>query len=269
MPELPDVELFKNYVESTSLHKTITEVSVKNNQVLEDITENELKEKLTSKEFISSRRYGKYLFINVSEEFWLVMHFGMTGNLKYFKAMQDEPSHDRFLISFENGYHLAFDCQRKFGRVTTTPKVEDFVEKKKLGKDALELDFHSFKEIMKKRRGTVKYTLINQHIIAGMGNIYSDETIFQTGVHPKTKINELDSQALKDLFNNMKRILNTAIRNHADPSEIPEDYLLTNRSEGTECPRCGGEIRTLKFSGRTAYFCPNHQKLVVSLACFC
>ena len=262
MPELPEVELFKKYLESTSLHKTIREVTVKSDQILEDITANALEKKLVSKEFLSSRRHGKYLFTNVSEEFWLVMHFGMTGNLKYFKDLTDDPEHDRLLISFENGYHLAFDCQRKFGKVTTTPKIETFIEQKQLGADALELDFPGFKEIMQERRGTAKYTLMNQHVIAGIGNIYSDEINFQTGIHPKTKINELDNEKLKALFNNMKRILRTAIRNQADPRQFSKDYLITNRREGAECPRCGGKIKTAKFSGRTAYFCPACQKLL-------
>jgi formamidopyrimidine-DNA glycosylase len=260
MPELPDVELFKKYLESTSLHKTIKEVKGKSDQILEGITAEALEKKLVSKEFLSSRRHGKYLFTNVSEEFWLVMHFGMTGNLKYFKDLKDEPEHDRLLISFENGYHLAFDCQRKFGKVTITPKIEAFIEQKKLGADALAVDFQDFKEIMQERRGTAKYTLMNQHILAGIGNIYSDEINFQTCIHPKTKINELDDQKLKTLFNNMKRILRTAIRNQADPSQFPKDYLTTKRREGAECPRCGGKIKTLKFSGRTAYFCPSCQK---------
>jgi formamidopyrimidine-DNA glycosylase len=260
MPELPEVEHFKKYLESTSLHKTITEAAVKNSQILEDVAEDELENMLASKEFVSSQRYGKYLFTNVSEEFWLVMHFGMTGKLKYFKALKYDPEHDRLLIGFENGYHLAFDCQRKFGKITTTSKIEDFIKKKQLGEDALQIDFQGFEELMQKRRGAVKYTLMNQHILAGIGNIYSDEIAFQTGVHPKTKINELDEKRLRDMFNNMKRVLKTAIKNHADPRRLPKSYLLTNRRVGTNCPRCGGEIQTLKFSGRTTYFCSNHQK---------
>ena len=261
MPELPEVDFFMKYLESTSLHKTISEVIVRSNEVLEDVGETELENMLASKEFLSSKRHGKYLFANVSGEFWLVMHFGMTGNLKYFKDLADDPKHGRLLISFDNGYHLAYDCQRKFGKIAVTPKIEEFIDKKRLGQDALELDFQGFKEVMQKRRGGVKSTLLNQHVIAGIGNLYSDEIVFQAGVHPETKINRLGSQKLEDLFNDMQRVLKTALRNHANFGRFPESYLLRDRREGAKCPRCGGKIQALKVSGRTAYFCSNHQKL--------
>jgi formamidopyrimidine-DNA glycosylase len=260
MPELPEVESFKRYMNSTSLHKPIDAVEVRSNLILEDVTPDKLEKSLVGQEFLSCQRYGKYLFTDVNREFWLAMHFGMTGNLKYFKDTQDDPKHDRLLISFKNGFHLAFDCQRKFGRVATTSAIEDFVKRKKLGKDALAFDFDSFKDTMRKKRGTAKYTLMNQRAIAGIGNLYSDEIMFQTGVHPKTKVADLDDETLKALFNNMRRILRTAIRNKAHFNKLPKDYLIPNRLKGAECPRCGAKIQTLKVSGRTAYFCSKHQK---------
>ena len=260
MPELPEVEYYKKYFESTSIGKTVEEVTVRSSQILEDITKNELKTKLTSKEFLSAQRYGKYLFVNVSGEFWLALHFGMTGNLQYFKDPDEEPLYDRLRVIFDDGYHLAFDCQRKFGRVAIAPKVTDFVEKKQLGMDALQVGWDKFKGTMQKRRGRVKPTLMNQHVVAGIGNLYSDEIIFQTGVHPETKICEFDDQKLEDLFSSMKRVLKMAVRKQADYSQFPKTYLLTDRLEGAKCPLCGGEIQTLKISGRTAYFCSKHQK---------
>jgi formamidopyrimidine-DNA glycosylase len=260
MPELPEVEFFKKYVDSTSLCKPIDAVEVRSNLILEDVTPDKLEKSLVGQEFLSCQRYGKYLFIDVNREFWLAMHFGMTGNLKYFKDAQDDPKHDRLLISFKNGFHLAFDCQRKFGRVALASEIEDFVKRKKLGEDALAFDFDSFKVTMRKKRGTAKYTLMNQRAIAGIGNLYSDEIMFQTGVNPQTKVADLNDETLKALFNNMQRILRTAIRNQAHFSQFPKDYLTPNRLKGAECPRCGGKIQTLKVSGRTAYFCSKHQK---------
>jgi formamidopyrimidine-DNA glycosylase len=260
MPELPEVESFKRYVNSTSLHKPIDAVEVRSSLILEDLTPDKLEKSLVGREFLSCQRYGKYLFIDVNKEFWIVMHFGMTGNLKYFKDTQDDPKHDRLLISFNNRFHLAFDCQRKFGRVAIASTIEDFVKRKKLGKDALAFDFGSFKDTMRKKRGTAKYTLMNQRAIAGIGNLYSDEIMFQTGVHPKTKVTDLDDETLKALFNNLQRILRTAIRNQAHFSQFPKDYLTPNRLKGAGCPRCDGNIQTLKVSGRTAYFCSIHQK---------
>ena len=260
MPELPEVEVFKRYLEATALHKTIAKVTVKSTQILENITKETLQTKLAKKKFAACQRHGKYLFASVNEEFWLVMHFGMTGNLKYFKAKEEEPTHDRFLVSFQNGYHLAFDNQRKFGKITTTPNVEAFVKKKKLGPDALEVKFEAFRQGLGKSRGSAKYTLMNQRVVAGIGNIYSDEILFQTGVHPKTKIRKLKADTLKQLYSNMRQILKTTIRNQANLAKLPKNYLLHHRSQGGKCPKCGGKIETLKVSGRTAYFCPRCQK---------
>jgi formamidopyrimidine-DNA glycosylase len=260
MPELPEVESFKRYIDSTSLQKPIEAIEVRSTLILEDLTPDKLEKSLVGQKFLSCQRYGKYLFIDVDRKFSLIMHFGMTGNLKYFKDMKDDPKHDRLLVSFKNGFHLAFDCQRKFGRVAIASTIENFVKRKKLGKDALAFEFDSFKDTMRKKRGTIKYTLMNQHVIAGIGNLYSDETMFQTGVHPQTKVANLDDETLKALFENMQSILRTAIIIQVHFSHFPKDYLTQNRMKGAECPRCGGKIQTLKVSGRTAYFCSKHQK---------
>lgn len=204
MPELPEVEMYKRYFELTSLNKSIKNVVVKSNQILENISAEDLRKKLISKKFLCCQRYGKYLFTNVSGEFWIVLHFGMTGDLKYFENLADDSRHDRFLIGFENRYYLAFDCQRKFGRIAITSQVKDFVKRKKLGRDALKLDLQGFKELIRKRRGRAKYTLMNQHIIAGLGNLYSDEILFQSGVHPQAKIGELKESILEELLINIK-----------------------------------------------------------------
>lgn len=260
MPELPDVQTFKEYLDSTSLHKRIQDLEVKSEQILRDVTGNELSTKLKGEEFLSSQRHGKYLFASVSGKFWLVFHFGMTGDLKYFEELNEEPAHDRLLITFSNGHHLAFDNQRKFGKVTVTPKIDEFITKKKLGTDAMQIDFPTFRDAMENKKGSIKAALMDQHTIAGIGNIYSDEILFQTGIHPEKKVSALDEKTLKELHSNMRRILKTAIENQADPKRFPKDYMLHNRVKGAPCPRCGGKIETLKMSGRTAYFCPKCQK---------
>lgn len=246
IPELPDVEAFKQYMDSTSLHKTIKEVEVKSKTILENVTAQELQSKLENRKFQSTRRYGKYLFVKLDNDYWLVLHFGMTGDLKYFKDIEKEPPHDRLLIRFSNGFHLAYDSQRKLGEVNLAEDVESFIQEKELGPDALDLDFESFKEVLKGRRGTTKYTLMNQQIIAGIGNIYSDEILFQTGIHPKTKVNKLDEEKLKELFKVMRRVLQTAIDKQADPERFPDSYMIPNRHKGGKVPPMRQRISTNK-----------------------
>ena len=256
MPELPDVEAFRRYVDSTSLHQKIESVEVRNGRILGGVSARTLQSTLKGRTFESTRRHGKNLFVALDGGGWLLMHFGMTGGLKYFKDMDQDPPHDRFLISFDNGYHLAFEDQRMFGKVDLIEDLEDFVRKKKLGPDLLELDSASFRERFEGRKGSVKAALMNQQVVAGVGNIYSDEILFQARLYPGTRIDRLDDAALEKLFEETRRVLKTAIERGADPQELPDHFLLSHRREGEKCPRGNGEIRKIKAAGRTAYFCP-------------
>jgi formamidopyrimidine-DNA glycosylase len=260
MPELPDVEVFRRYLDSTSLHQTIQKVEVKNKKILGNVSARKLQDKLKGHTFIGSRRYGKYLFANVDEEFWLLLHFGMTGSLKYFKNVQEEPPHTRVLISFDNNYHLVYDCQRLSGTVSITEKIEEVIKEKELGGDALELNLSDFKQLLKGRRGGIKSTLMNQKIIAGIGNIYSDEILFQTGIHPESKVNNLGEEMLKKLFDNMREVLNTAIKARADPNRFPDTYMIPHRDRNSKCPLDNTRLEWAKVINRTAYYCPRHQK---------
>ena len=256
MPELPDVEVFRRYIDSTSLHQKIESAEVKNEKILGGVSARELQSTLKGRTFESTRRHGKNLFVALDNGGWLLMHFGMTGDLEYFEDLDRDPPHDRFLISFENGYHLAFEDQRMFGNVDLIEDLDDFVRKKKLGPDALELDPASFRERFEGRKGSVKAALMNQQLVAGVGNIYSDEMLFQARLHPETRIEQLDDATLEKLFEETRRVLETAIERGAYPQELPDNFLLSHRREGERCPRSNGEIRKLKAAGRTAYYCP-------------
>lgn len=261
MPELPDVAVFKTYLDSTALHQKIKQVSVKEKRVLEGVSAREIRDRLKGASFKKSRRHGKYLFIETDGGGHLVLHFGMTGFLKYFKDMEKETDHDRLLFDFTNGYHFAFDCQRMFGQIGWIDSMADFMEEKGLGPDALssDLSFTLFRERFSESGAMIKSALMNQGLIAGIGNIYSDEILFQAGIHPKTRSKNLDEDRLRKLFDKMRSVLETAIDCKADPEAVPKHFLLPHRNEGEGCPGCGGEIRKEKIAGRTAYFCPKCQ----------
>jgi len=256
MPELPDVEVFRRYVNSTSLHQKIESVEVHSGKILGGVSARKLQSTLKGRTFESTCRHGKNLFVGLDGGGWLLMHFGMTGRLKYFKDMDQDPPHDRCLISFENHYHLAFEDQRMFGKVDLVEDPGEFVREKKLGPDPLELDSASFRERFEGRKGSVKSALINQQVVAGVGNIYSDEILFQAHLYPGTRIERLDDATLEKLFEETRRVLKTAIERGANPQKLPDHFLLSHRIEGEKCPRGNGEIRKIKAAGRTAYYCP-------------
>jgi formamidopyrimidine-DNA glycosylase len=260
MPELPDVETFRRYVDSTALHKKIILVDIRNTRILNGISRKKLKESLHHRSFVQTRRHGKHLFIQTDDSWWLVLHFGMTGELKYFKSQGEEPSHTRLLLSFSNGYHLAFTNQRKFGRIHFVKDIEQYLRQKHLGKDALEIDCFSFEELLKKRKSKIKSFLMDQKIIAGIGNIYADEILFQAGIHPETQTSQLTKKQIKHLFTTMKKVLEKAVNAQANPDKFPSSYIIPHRKKDATCPKGNEHLKTIKVNGRTTYFCPVHQK---------
>ena len=101
---------------------------------------------------------------------------------------------------------------------------------------------------------------MKQDKMAGVGNLWWDETLFQAGLHPERRANELSEDCLADLRTTMRRVLHQGVKVEADYKELPHDYLIRHREKGAECRRCGGEITSAKVGGRTAYFCSSHQK---------
>lgn len=265
MPELPDVEGFKRYLSETSLHKKIENVHVGSAKILRGISSRRLKQALRGRSMESTRRRGKHLFVALDDDRWLTLHFGMTGRLAYFKSLDDDPEHDRLRLDFENGYHLAFDDQRLFGRIGLIDDLEAFIASKKLGPDAMDstLDEDAFVKLMDGKRGGIKAALMDQSLLAGIGNIYADEILFQAKLHPEARVHELGGRALRKLYGVMRRVLRVAIERGAGSEDLvnrlPTTYLLQHRKKGQSCPRCKGTIETIKTAGRTTYYCPRCQ----------
>ncbi len=260
MPELPDVETFKRYLNATSLHQRIANVDVRSAYVLKGVSARELERRLQRRRFESSRRHGKHLFVRTDGDFWLRLHFGMTGSIHYFKRPEQAPKHTRVFFVFANTHCLAFEDQRKFGEVGLIEDVNEFLKKRALGPDALDVSLGQFREIFAKHRGAVKTILLNQNLVAGIGNIYADEILFRTRVHPATQISSLSGKTVTKLFRATRYILKRAIAAKADADLLPKSWLLPHRGKGGKCPRCGRELKSATIGGRTAWFCAHCQK---------
>jgi formamidopyrimidine-DNA glycosylase len=260
MPELPDVEISKRYFDATSLHQRIDDVDVRNAYILKETSARELGRGLKGRSFESSRRHGKHLFVRADGELWLRLHFGMTGSLQYFKNDEQAPRHARVLFVFANNHHLAFDDQRQFGQIGLLKDVDEFLKKRALGPDALEIDLAKFRKILGKRRGAVKSNLLNQRLIAGIGNIYADEILFRARMHPATEISRLGDKARTKLFRATRYILEKAIAANANVNRMPKSWLLPHRGKGGKCPRCNRGLQSATIGGRTAWFCTHCQR---------
>ncbi len=262
MPELPDVETFRKYVHATSLHKTIKQIKITNTKILKHISKKKLSSQLTGKQFTETKRHGKHLFIHCTNEDWLMMHFGMTGKLQYYKDKDEQPAHARLICTFDNGYNLAYDCQRLLGNITLTSDIDTYLQRKELGTDALKISWIEFNKRYQKKRGSIKSALMDQNTIAGVGNIYSDEILFQAGIHPKHPTQQLTEEQRKKIYSKMKYVLDTAIDAQADPSQFPDTFIIPHRRTDRICPKGSEQLQDIKVSGRTAYFCPKHQNKV-------
>lgn len=264
MPELPDVESFRRYFDSTSINKKISGVEVKSRSVLSGITPQALQKSLKDQKFKSTSGYGKYLFAETVNGKFLVMHFGMTGYLNYYKNPDEATNYIRFQINFNNGYHLAYDDGRKLGRVYLTDDYKRFLKKKKLGVDPVreKINYSLFKQIINGRKGSVKTVLMNQKVFAGIGNIYSDEILFHAKIHPNSSFNKFKEKHLKEIYTQMKKVLQDAIKKDADPEKLSEKYLLNLRKPGKDCSICNGKIKKSTIGGRSSYYCSKHQRLI-------
>ena len=260
MPELPEVETFKGYLDSTSLHQRITDVEVRDAYVLKHVSARGLARRLKGLRFENSHRHGKHLFVRAGEELWLRLHFGMTGWLQYLKRDEETPNTARVLFRFGNNRRLAFDDQRKFGEVELIKDVNEFLQTRGIGPDALEISLSEFKVILGKHRGAVKAILLNQQLIAGIGNLYADEILFRARMHPATEAARLSDKDLTGVFRAMRHVLEKAIALKTDFNRLPKSWLLTHRGKRGRCPRCGRALKSATIGGRTSWYCAQCQK---------
>lgn len=255
MPEWPDVETFRRYVTATSLHQEIADVEVSNTRVLAGTSPSRFKQALKGRTFTSTGRRGKHLFVITDNARCLVLHFGMTGYPRYRKAQTSGP-HDRVTFIFAGGASLAFVCPRLFGRLALTRSVEAYVAKKRLGPDAMDISADDLALRLRRSKAGIKASLMNQRLIAGLGNLYCDEILFQSGVHPQLTGDRLGPEPARRIHRNMRKVLRMATRRNADPMRLPRSYLLPHRRPGGLCPQCKGLLARQTVAGRTTYWCP-------------
>jgi formamidopyrimidine-DNA glycosylase len=259
MPELPDVEVMRRYLDATSLHQEIREVDLLDEKVLNGVSADTLRARMRGREISSSDRHGKHLFARIDGTGYLVMHFGMTGFLRYYRNEEERPGHARMILWFSGGYRLAYDLQRRLGRLGWAGDIRAYVKHRGLGPDPLSVDPDAFVRLLEGRRGMVKPALMDQGLVAGIGNIYSDEILYHADLHPRAEVPKLTEDQVRRLYECMRRVLQVAVDAQADPGRMPDDWLTPVRGEERTCPRCGGKLEKKKIGGRSSWYCSGHQ----------
>lgn len=259
MPELPEVELYSRYFAKHALRRRIARVRVLDDRILGEQRRPTFTRALTDKSFTRVRRHGKHLFADAGAQ-WLHLHFGMSGDLSFYR--DEQPRFARVVFDFADATHLAFEDMRIFGVAELTSDPDTYVREHDLGPDPLDPKFRlaDFRERIAGHRGAAKAVLMSQDMIAGIGNLYADETLFQTAIHPRRPADRITPVEAKAIFTTMRKILKTVIERKARGGSYPPRYLTPHREEGERCPRCGGTIEKTVVMTRTTYFCARHQR---------
>ena len=197
MPELPDVAIYKDYIDKHARRKKISSVDVKPNKVVKAISGPALQKALTGRQIISTRRRGKWLGLELDRGGWMFWHFGMTGAPKFYKDESDAPKYARLVLHFEKDGMLAYAALRQLGEIRLVDDFDGFVTARALGPDALDVSLAQFRNLLEGRNGNLKSVLMNQEVLAGVGNVYADEILFQLRLHPSTRVTELSEKQIK------------------------------------------------------------------------
>jgi formamidopyrimidine-DNA glycosylase len=265
MPELPDVETFKRTVADRCRGRSIDHVTVSDPGILESISAKDLERRLKGARVESAHRHGKHLLLELRDVGVLAMHFGTNGYPQIVHEPAADPPYTRLALVFEAGDRLAYVNPRRLGGVSIAPSIDAFIADRGLGPDALDprFDEGAFTKLFAGRSRDTKSVLMDQALVAGIGNIYSDEILFQAGIHPGMPANRLDPERVARLYRAMKKTLETAIDCGAGSERavdrLPKSFLLRQRHAGGHCPTCGTRLSVAKRGGRTSYFCPRCQ----------
>jgi formamidopyrimidine-DNA glycosylase len=260
VPELPDVEIFRRTLARSSLHREIERVQVRDSTMLHEVSARQLARGLRGCSLERTHRHGKHLLVDLSGRGVLVLHFGMTGHLALGEGKAPADRHVRFVVGFADDHWLALVDQRRLGRIALADGVNDYVVREHLGPDALSLSALELRDVVRASRGSVKSTLMDQARVAGLGNIYTDEVLFQARIDPTAPAAQLDDAGCRRLHRQLHRVVDIAVERNADPDRFPQTWLLPNRQDGARCPRGHGVVRSFRSGGRNGYWCPTCQR---------
>lgn len=266
MPELPDLERFRTYLNATALHETVKRVRVPDTRVLENVSAPELDRSLRNREMETVDRHGKFLFVRCQDGkrrggIDLALHFGMTGELAYYKDDESAPEHPRVVFDLASGYCLAYDCPRMLGRVRLVKDRDAFLRAHEVGPDAMEIGEGAFREGLGRYRGGLKSFLMDQSRQAGIGNVYADEILFHARLSPKAKAMRLSRAEARRLYRSMRRVLSLASERKGRRERFPRTWITPRRRrDDPQCPRGCGSVQVGRVNGRTTYWCPGCQE---------
>ena len=290
MPELPEVETTVRYLRHRLAGKTIKDFWADRDKVVRQAGGIlGFKKEVKNKKIVKVYRRAKFIVIDISGDKSIFIHQKISGHLLYGKwqfknglweaksgPLKDDPENKyiRALFHLNNGYQFALCDLRRFGKIVLVKDkdISNLREIRDLGPEPLEIDLKDFKNLFKDKRGRLKQVLMDPFFIVGIGNIYSDEILWKAGLHPLTRVENLDNKDLGKIFKYSKEVLEKAVKlqgSSTDDYRLPSgekgEYQNVHNAYHETGKKCrkkdGGVIERLKVGGRSAHFCPVHQVL--------
>lgn len=289
MPELPEVETVRRGLSELIIGKVLAGATNDNPKSFPNAAA-DVAQFLVGASVVAIRRRAKVLMIDLSTDYSLVVHLKMTGQLVFVakdvrfgaghpsdslvNALPDKST--RVTLSFQDGSQLFFNDQRKFGwvRLMPTAEISNLSFMQKVGPEPLALDFtaQQFAERFKRRgRTNIKAAILDQSVVAGVGNIYADESLWGAKIHPKRLVETITAGEFTELYTDLREVMNLSIekggssnRNYVNAEGKKGSYMdfaRVFRREGLPCPRCGTTIEKLRVAGRGTHICPHCQTL--------
>lgn len=261
MPELPDVETVRRMLHRTVGGRRIGRVRVLSPSTVRSPAVRVFARRLRGRRIEAVGRRGKYLLFGLEGGLALVVHLRMTGDFLVAPRAAPPDRHTRVIFSL-NGDELRFVDQRRFGHMDLLPTAE--LNKSglaRLGAEPLGRGFTvaEFRRLLRGRRGALKALLLRQDVIAGIGNLYADEILFQARLHPARPVQSLRAGEVVRLYESLRSVLRRATSALSRYGR-PGGAFLAVRSRGAACPRCGRPLRAEPIAGRTTIFCASCQR---------
>jgi formamidopyrimidine-DNA glycosylase len=270
MPELPEVETFRRYLlQGSDGAPSILGKKIRNAELLWEGTlafpaPDEFLARIQGQYITGIGRRGKHLLIRLSRD-TLIIHLRMSGELVVEEQTEVLGKHYRVIINFDDNYRMAFNNIRKFGRIWLTDTPEQYLAH--LGWEPLSDDFtpEELHQLLSSRSQQLKYFLLDQKNIAGMGNIYTDEALHRAKLHPALKSNTLDRQQANRLWQSIREVLQEGIKNQGSSIDWMyrggdyQNYLSVYNLEGEPCKNCKTPVERIKIAQRSTYYCPTCQ----------
>jgi formamidopyrimidine-DNA glycosylase len=272
MPELPEVETVSQGLQRRALGRRIIAVEVRHPGVIVGSPEQFVAE-IEGRAIAAVRRKGKALALELSAEGGpprhLLVRLGMTGQFTVAACEALLEPHTHVLLRLGEGEELRFRDVRRFGRLRLCTREELEAVLGRLGPDAQQATEAEFLNALRGHRGPIKSWLMNQQLLAGLGNIYADESLFLARIHPQAQPGRLSTRRARRLFRAVRKVLDTAVklqgtsfRDYVDIEGRPGNYeprLRVYQRTGEPCRRCGRAIRRIVIAGRSSHFCPSCQ----------